>query len=82
MYKRSIVGFAWFMATAYGMNLVVAVADLPSWLSLGVAAAVAAFVAIDPLGAIWTRAVAMPTGLESAPANSRFGGLPDTTSTI
>ena len=53
MKKRVLAGSMWFYATWYAWSMVAALAGLPDLPGPVVGAAVAMFVAGDPLGRIW-----------------------------
>jgi hypothetical protein len=58
MAKHLVASLLWYLAVAWGWNYIAALTGLPSIIGLGLGAAVAAFVAIDPFHLVWAKAAA------------------------
>jgi len=54
MSKRILAGFLWFSAMWFGYEIVWSLFDVPRMIGPVIAAAVAAFVAIDPAARFWS----------------------------
>ncbi len=70
MIKRIAAALLWFFATWYAWNIVAWAIGLPELAGPVIAAAVAAFVAVDPMHRIWsrTKATAEPAALTTVGA--------------
>ena len=63
MVKRVACAVLWFLAVGWGLNFVVAITGVSPIIAMAVAAAVGAFVALDPLHLFWPA----PAGSTVAP---------------
>lgn len=67
MVKRIASAAIWFLAVGWALNYVTLMMGVPSIVGLGIAAAVSAFVGLDPLHLVWADGATSP---KTAAANA------------